>query len=185
VKNMKQTMAKISIQGMSCGHCVKRVTDILNNLNGVRDAKVSLEQAEASFTFSPDKISLAAIREAIAQAGYDVGPSEKAAVEPNIEEAKPPVAARESAQFKVAGMTCANCALTIEKKLYKTPGVQSATVNFAAETVTVTYNPDQISLAELFHVVQEAGYKPLREETAVEEERTLALQKKWLILMLT
>ena len=37
----------------------------------------------------------------------------------------------------LTGMTCANCANTIERTLKKTPGVSGATVNFASERAQV------------------------------------------------
>ena len=37
----------------------------------------------------------------------------------------------------VEGMTCAACALRIERKLSKSDGVQSATVNYATEEAIV------------------------------------------------
>jgi len=39
-------------------------------------------------------------------------------------------------------MTCASCAMRIEKGLKKVPGVIDAQVNLATERGTVTYNPE-------------------------------------------
>lgn len=43
--------------------------------------------------------------------------------------------------FDIQGMSCANCATTIEKIIAKLEGVESATVNFALEKLYVTYRP--------------------------------------------
>ena len=61
--------------------------------------------------------------------------------------------------FPVSGMTCASCAARIEKKLQTMEGVISAAVNFAAEKVTVEYNPAETELGEIAAVVQELGYE--------------------------
>lgn len=241
--------AKVNVQGMSCGHCVKRVTDVLTGLAGVSDAKVSLERAEAIFKYVPSTISLNEIKRAIKEAGYETNAEEavlpgeisvygmscghcsarvkkaleevpgvtnvevfldekkacyeydpsqvrleavKQAIEAagysttNKEEVdeeapdRPAADNIQAAQFKVSGMTCANCALTIEKVLRKTPGVKSAAVNFAAETVRVEYE-STLSLPEIYRSVENAGYKPLAEETEDQEEDRLAKEKKWLI----
>ena len=58
----------------------------------------------------------------------------------------------------LSGMTCASCANQVEKALSKTAGVCEANVNFAAEKATVTYDPNTVSLEELFEVVKDAGY---------------------------
>jgi P-type Cu+ transporter len=64
--------------------------------------------------------------------------------------------ARHSVELSIGGMTCASCAVRIERKLSRLDGV-AATVNFATETARVTY-PDHVSPAELVTVVRQAGY---------------------------
>ena len=59
----------------------------------------------------------------------------------------------------VIGMTCANCAATIERTLTKrVSGVTSATVNLATETATVKYDPSIVTLETLAEAVDRAGY---------------------------
>lgn len=171
-----------SVYGMTCGHCSARVAKVLENMPGLTKVAVSLEEAKASFEYDPDQASIEEIKKAIERAGYAT--VRGAAEEVFVEDKGEPVqenAARETAQFKVSGMTCANCALTIEKKLHKTAGVESAAVNFATETVMVEYNKAAVSLPELFRAVLDAGYKPLEEGAEQAEERNLAVQRNWLI----
>ncbi len=61
----------IKISGMSCEHCVKRVTKALETLPGVKNVKVSLERAEATLE-APAELSLEKIAKAIREAGYQV-----------------------------------------------------------------------------------------------------------------
>ncbi len=56
------------------------------------------------------------------------------------------------------GMTCANCALRIEKGLRKVAGVEDARVNFARETAYVRFDK-QVKPEELFSKVESLGYK--------------------------
>lgn len=59
----------------------------------------------------------------------------------------------------VVGMSCARCAANIERILQqKTDGVESANVNFAAETVHIAYDPDQVKLDEISAAVKDAGF---------------------------
>jgi Cu+-exporting ATPase len=58
----------------------------------------------------------------------------------------------------IQGMTCANCAATIEKTVKKLPGIRSASVNFATEELTVEYDASSLSLADILSAVQSAGY---------------------------
>jgi len=41
---------KLSVEGMTCEHCVKRVKKIIEKFAGVSDVQVVLEQKEARFT---------------------------------------------------------------------------------------------------------------------------------------
>ena len=65
--------------------------------------------------------------------------------------------------FPVLGMSCAACALHVEKALKRSQGVEHATVNFADGTAHVVFNPSQCSPASLRRAVQQAGYDLLLE----------------------
>jgi Cu+-exporting ATPase len=58
----------------------------------------------------------------------------------------------------VTGMTCANCALTIERSLGKMQGVKEAKVNLASEKAVVSYDPGLVGGDGLVGSIREAGY---------------------------
>jgi len=60
-------------------------------------------------------------------------------------------------ELAVGGMTCASCAMRIEKKLNRLDGV-TATVNYAIEMAAVRYDPSAVSLDELVSTVEATGY---------------------------
>jgi len=69
---MERTAAmqkKLSVEGMTCEHCVKRVIKIIEKFSGVSDVQVVLEQKEASFTCEP-AADVAGIVKAINDFGY-------------------------------------------------------------------------------------------------------------------
>jgi len=61
----------IEIGGMSCGHCVARVTKALNDVSGVDVEQVRV--GTATVLFDPSATSEAKIAEAIEDQGYSVG----------------------------------------------------------------------------------------------------------------
>src|SRR5438094_2388860 len=63
------------------------------------------------------------------------------------------------ATFALEGMTCASCAMRIEKGLKKVPGVKDANVNLATELATVTYDSAQTGLEQMVQKVEAVGYK--------------------------
>ncbi len=63
------------------------------------------------------------------------------------------------AVLALEGMTCASCAMRIEKGLKKVPGVENASVNLATERATVTYNPQETDVDKLVQKVEAVGYR--------------------------
>jgi Cu+-exporting ATPase len=64
----------------------------------------------------------------------------------------------ERIDLPITGMSCASCALKIEKGLAKVEGVSQATVNFAAEKATVFFHPAQTDVSHLIEKVKDLGY---------------------------
>jgi len=60
--------------------------------------------------------------------------------------------------FPVLEMSCAACAGRVDKILNQHRGVKEASVNYAAATATVEYNPSETSPEALKNVIREAGY---------------------------
>lgn len=58
----------------------------------------------------------------------------------------------------ITGMSCANCAMNIERTVKKLDGVAEVSVNFAAEQATVTYDDSQTKLPEVIKKVQDIGF---------------------------
>ena len=57
----------------------------------------------------------------------------------------------------IGGMTCASCVGRVERALAKVDGVRQASVNLAAETAPVTFDPDTVGLDRLTAAVAKAS----------------------------
>ena len=66
---METTTLKVG--GMTCGGCVRSVTNVLKALPGVSAAEVSLAQSQAKVTFDPAQTNSTALRKALEDAGYE------------------------------------------------------------------------------------------------------------------
>ena len=106
-----------------------------------------------------------------------------------------PTVRQDSVDLAITGMTCASCAMRIEKKLNKLEGV-TATVNYSTEKARVSY-PAGMATAELLAAVDKAGYtarlpepdRPAASEGApgeglVEADRLDALKQRLVIVTL-
>ena len=60
----------LKIEGMHCAGCSTRLEKVLNNLEGVETAKVSLEEKKATIKYDETKINTENIKEAIEDAGF-------------------------------------------------------------------------------------------------------------------
>jgi len=58
----------------------------------------------------------------------------------------------------ITGMTCANCAATVERRLRRTEGVADASVSYASERATVRFDRDTVSPEDLVRAIERAGY---------------------------
>ncbi|MDO9708153.1 heavy metal translocating P-type ATPase [Paracraurococcus lichenis] len=141
----------LPVAGMTCTACAGRVQRALGKVPGVTEASVNLatERAEVRGT-APLPVLLGAV----AKAGYAVP-------EQRIE-------------LGIGGMTCATCALRVEKALAKVPGVLEARVNLATETagVTMLAGTEEAALAA---AIARAGYT-VRAATPEAEADTAAAQ---------
>ena len=61
----------IFIEGMSCGHCSKRVEDTLKSIDGVKSVSVSLEEKKAEVVLKKD-ISDKILKSSIEDIGFEV-----------------------------------------------------------------------------------------------------------------
>jgi copper chaperone len=66
------TITKVSIDGMTCGHCVAAVTEELTAIEGVQDVAIELNKGGISTATvqSTGRLDPEQIGEAVAEAGY-------------------------------------------------------------------------------------------------------------------
>ena len=86
--------------------------------------------------------------------------------------------------FEIKGMTCSACVAHVEKAVKKLP-VQDATVSLMQNSMTVVFDPAQVSDADIISAVEHAGYgaAPLLDHTAtkvhLDEESQAAKRRLW------
>jgi len=81
--------------------------------------------------------------------------------------------------FPVLNMHCAGCANNVERTVKKLPGVIEASVNFATNTLTVSYEKEQLTSGEIRAAVLAAGYDLIVEEAHKEERREEEQHKRY------
>ena len=180
----------LRVSGMTCQHCVGRVQEALAAVPGVTAAAVDLDSGTARVDTAPEFSDATALKRAVEAAGYAVAPMDEAAPTPAPEPDVPAAALAEPAPraaaetqeitFAIAGMTCANCANTIEHALRAHPGVADVTVNVAAERGHVVYDEALVDIDGIFDAVRRAGYQPARERSAATRDAETLSAQRWL-----
>ncbi|PDZ18497.1 MULTISPECIES: heavy metal translocating P-type ATPase [Bacillus cereus group] len=135
----EQKEANLQISGMTCAACANRIEKGLKKVEGVHDANVNFALEKTKIMYDPQKTNPQQFKQKIESLGY--------------------VIVSDKAEFTVSGMTCAACANRVEKRLNKLEGVNGATVNFALESATVDFNPDEINVNEMKSAITKLGYK--------------------------
>lgn len=149
----------LSVYGMNCEHCVKKVKTALEKLDGVTETDVNLSESSATVTFDDTSTSLEEFKTAIMEEGFSLAPVREKHItsEARDKAATVPEDAVIS-QFSISGMSCVNCAATIEKGFKNCNGVYKAVVNFAIERLSVEHSPD-LSETDIIAKVAAMGYR--------------------------
>lgn len=60
--------------------------------------------------------------------------------------------------LQISGMTCAACAARLEKGLARLSGVSEVNVNLATNKATLSYDQEQVTLAQVLAKIESIGY---------------------------
>ncbi|MFP4347583.1 MAG: heavy metal translocating P-type ATPase [Desulfococcaceae bacterium] len=144
---MNEQRIDLPITGMTCANCAMNIERTLGKMAGVRETNVNFAAERAAVAYDAEVVTLPEIVDKIKGAGFQV--------------------AARHIDFPVRGMTCANCAMNIERTLKKkVDGVLDASVNFASEHVSVDYLPNLTSPEAMAQAIEKAGFTAIlpREE---------------------
>jgi len=162
--------AVFGITGMSCVNCAGRIEKSLAEGAGIVRASVNFAMEELLVEFDEEAITSAAIEEKVAKLGYGIRAKGGAPGE---------------LRFGVQGLHCASCVNNLEKKLLSLPGVAAAVVNLAQESALVRFDPSVVVPAGIYAAVSDAGYQPLPEGAAREDEaKSYREQRNWFLASL-
>ncbi|MFQ5398318.1 MAG: heavy metal translocating P-type ATPase [Anaerolineae bacterium] len=150
----EQKQITLPVLGMTCANCVAAVERNSKKVEGVTDATVNFASEKVTFSYDPTVIgakeATAQVIERVKRAGYEIPTAEL--------------------ELPLLGMTCANCAATIERRLNKVEGVLEAAVNYASEKASIRYATGAVTRADLVAAVRQAGYDVVESEGEEELE---------------
>ncbi len=155
IEPMAESRTVLALEGMTCASCAMRIEKGLKKVPGVKDANVNFATEQATVTYDPMQTGLEQMVQKVDAVGYKAIPL----VLPAVRSVENEPDSESRAVLDLEGMTCASCAIRIEKGLKKVPGVIDANVNLATEQATVIYDPTQTNLEQMVQKVEAVGYK--------------------------
>jgi len=134
---MQQTQTQtLRVEGMTCAACTARVERMVSRVPGVTGARANLMTASVTIDGVADPAEVA-LR--LGGAGF--------------------VAAIETTQLAIGGMTCATCVGRVERVLAKLSGVTEVSVNLASETATIRHYAVSGLTQQMIQTVKAAGFE--------------------------
>ncbi len=163
--SLVENRALLALEGMTCASCAMRIEKGLKKVPGVKDVSVNLATERATVTYDPVQTSVEQMVQKVNAGGYKATPL----VVPLARPSEPAPETEANATFDLEGMTCASCAMRIEKGLKKVPGVLEASVNLASEQASVTYDPTRTAIEQMVRSVEAVGYKAIPQAPAPQQ----------------
>ncbi|KAG9122259.1 hypothetical protein FRC07_001455 [Ceratobasidium sp. 392] len=144
--------SEFSIEGMTCASCTTSITNALQELPGVISVDVRLMLNSATVVHDGNAISASDIATEIESIGFDASVTTSHPVQGE------PAPSRETV-FGVVGMTCSSCSGPLSKAVSAVKGVEFASVSLVSNSMTVRYDPGQVTVEEITAAVQDCGFE--------------------------
>ncbi|TKA80185.1 hypothetical protein B0A55_03610 [Friedmanniomyces simplex] len=151
----KLVTTTVAIEGMTCGACTSAVESGFKDIEGLAQFNISLLAERAVILHDPSKLSTAQIAEIIEDRGFD------ATVLSSQEEGVQTSSTNTTVHLKIYGLPSPEAAADLQANLQNTPGIASASINFATTRASITHTPSQLGLRAIVEAVEKAGYNAL------------------------
>lgn len=123
-----------------CEPCAGRMSERLSDLPGVEEVRLDTASGILRVTYDPVQVSSVDVTEQAHSIARELE------------------GRFTHRSYRIGGMDCANCALSIEKGVGSLPGVVSAQVNFTASRLRVEHEPDAAVLPSVESRVRDLGF---------------------------
>jgi P-type Cu+ transporter len=167
-ESIPESRTVLALEGMTCTSYAMRIEKGLKKVPGVKEASVNLATEQATVTYDPAQTGREQMVQKVDEVGYRATPL-VLPVTRSVSTMKSEPEDESRVVLDLEGMTCASCAMRIEKGLKKVPGVIEANVNLATEKASVVYDPTQTNLEQMVQKVEAVGYKATPEVASLRQ----------------
>ena len=124
-----------------CFNCTTRLMDDIKRLKGIHTVAAAGEPCQLQITYDPNFTSLESIENFIIRQGVRIQKH------------------YDHKHYFIENLDCPDCAVKLEQRISKLQGVTWASLNFAASTIWLEYEPEAIALPVILSTIQKAGYQ--------------------------
>ena len=157
-------IADLGLEGMTCSGCSSTIQTALQNLNGIREVRISLENRSAVVEWEEPPLNLSQIADTIESVGFHVKVVNERVQEevPVVKEKPVQQAAREDslqkATLAISGMTCSMCSQAISRAVDNLEGVDSVVVALSTDSAVVKFHSEQVTVNQIQEAIEDIGY---------------------------
>ena len=131
VINPSLVQESYNVEGMTCAACASSIERVVGKMTGVESVSVNIADNSVSISYDKDKTSYETIEQKVVKIGF--------ALKQDLKQAS----------YNVEGITCAACAVNIEKILGKMNGVSNIAVNATSNLLTFEYDSEKVKIADV------------------------------------
>lgn len=170
------------IHGIHCASCVGTIEHALSKTAGVHSVSVNFATESALIEFDESEVSEQNLADTVKSVGYHLQIAKNGDhtihSTSHVHGAETESPKKEEAvdgennkiiSIKVLGMDSPHCAMVVEGAIKKLDGIQNIDVDFSNQRAKVVFDPKKLSLEKIFEVINDSGYKPMKEEGGAEE----------------
>ena len=148
----QKSMARLSVEGMTCQSCVKNIESVIGEKPGVIEIQVNLEKKEAVIWYDSKQTSPTELQDLIEDMGFTASliadkQSEHLSSGNTL-----------TCVIRVEGMTCQSCVKNIEGNMKKYVGVNDITVSLERKEANIKYDPSACDPETLRGQIENLGF---------------------------
>ena len=159
----------LSVEGMTCGSCVKLIESTIAQESGIASIKVSLQFKKAFIEYDPSLVKPNELAGKIYDMGFDaevltMHAPPTSSPTPQADSVLSPMKTSVDATLStilvnVEGMTCTSCVNNIQSNISKKKGVASVQVSLQEKTAEICYGGSSTSPQKLVDAIEDLGFQ--------------------------
>ncbi|VDN99112.1 unnamed protein product [Rodentolepis nana] len=168
------SICRLHVTGMTCSSCVNAIEGVLNKIQGVKTATVSLLSNKAEIAYDASLTEPSKLADLVNEMGFTAE-----VIEAKKASAISPECRSQTIEVTIVGMTCSSCVNSIESALKKLPGVISTSVVLATKRGKIEFDPHLTGARHVLEAIENLGFEASMYAERNKSNRDFDEVKRW------